>query len=318
MASWFGIPRQDNARKEFPLSHPCSCSHVKIERTASPSRSLNKVEETLVDVIGELIQKSKQTSQGRILVVFEGGHFSTLSGADEFSIHSQQSAFQVADHLILRFSRDVRIVFGILADDLGQVCHTEQPVCTIAPPAPPALEKAIEIPGTLYDVLKAHKLFSPDKLILLSEKSAKNRGIKWFREYLKSHVANIAERSSGLSVEEEGGLKRLSFTGSDGQSVLVADMTNEWKWISYCPLIMAQHYYDLSQRAQKIFPSTQNRIVVDFSFIDDRGKVCKGAELSLRAYPHKDLKIINVCFADVLGTVFTIDQHSSSQFNHTP
>lgn len=276
-----------------------------MEAVASETSTLSEVEEAILD----LVHSSKQAHEGKILVVLEGGHFSTTSGADEFTINSQQSAFKIADQLIRRFSRNMRIVFGVLADDLGQVCSAEQNVCIITPPTASKSDKAIEIPVALYDVLKAHRLFTPERLILLSEKTARNRGIKWLREYVKDQAEAIAKKTSKLSIENEEGLDQLYFTASDGQSVLVADMISEWRWASHCPLIMAQHYFDLSQKAKKFLESAQHQIIIDFSFIDDRNKVCKGAELSLEVYPHKSMEIINVCFGDDTGTIFTIDQH---------
>lgn len=267
--------------------------------------TLKPVEQDIIKRIEALCGNSDE----RFLVALEGGHFSTMYGADEFTIQSQRSAFRVAEEIIRLYSKRAKVVFGVLADDLGQVCSAEENVCTVALPS--NKDQKVEIPKELHDELIASSLYKPEKLIFLSEKTARNRGIQFLRKYTKKHEYDIKHGGLHLSFEEDDVKKRLFFTASDNQRIAVADVIDGWQWSSFCPLIMAQHYADLQANAIKLFSGPTKHILLDFSFIDDRNKVNKGAELSQRTYPNMtSATIINVCFGDDEGDMYTIDEHA--------
>ena len=269
--------------------------------------TLKSVEQDIIKRVAGVIGDTDE----RFLIALEGGHFSTMYGADDFTIESQKSAFRVAEGLIKKYKKQAKIVFGVLADDLGQVCSTEQNVCTVALPG--NKDQKVEIPQELHDELTASKLYKADKLIFLSEKTARNRGIQYLRKYTKTHADDIKKGASHLLFKEESGRDRLYFKASDGQSIAVADVI-DWQWSSFCPLIMAQHYADLHGNAAKLFAGTAKQIIVDFSSSDDRNKVNKGAELSQRTYPAMhDVIVINVCFGDDEGDLYTIDVHNPKE-----
>lgn len=267
------------------------------------------------DVEKEIIKRidafSAQTKE-QFVVVLEGGHFSSKFGADEFTVQSQQSAFKIAQHVITNYAKKARVAFAVLADDLGQVCSADTNACTVDNDGPIKNDKQLEIPPELQEILQSNKLFKRDKLVFMSEKTARNRGIQSLRKYVKAHADDIASGKSHLKItEDEAGLRRLSFTAKDGQDIIVADMFDDWQWSSFCPLIMAQHYYDLQHKVHSIFSTAKHQLLIDFSFIDDRTKVNKGAELSLKTYPYATrVAIVNVCFGDDAGDMYTIDTHN--------
>ena len=70
----------------------------------------NKVLELLDDIIDV---------SARPMIILEGGHYSPVTGADEFSIAPLRAALGVGEHLIEHFGKRFRLVFGILVDNLG-------------------------------------------------------------------------------------------------------------------------------------------------------------------------------------------------------
>jgi hypothetical protein len=270
---------------------------------------MNNVADTLHPVEQEIISRITKIRhlEERFLVVLEGGYFTTTYGADEFTIQSQRSVFRVAKQLKRIFGNDIRIVFGVLGNDLGQICASDANVCEIGTPNDNA---QITIPDKLQFELDAHPHLRANQLIFLTEKRARNRGLRYFREYYHRYRDDIESGSSHLAAVETPVGIQLYFRATDGQETAVALKREGWQWSSYCPLIMAQHYADVSQQARKLFSRIDNCIVVDLAFIEDRHKVGKGAELALRSYEHmSDVTILNVCFGDDEGELFTIDEH---------
>ena len=263
---------------------------------------LRPVEQEIIDRIARI-----RTTNGRFLVVLEGGYFTTAHGVDEFTLQSQRSVFRVARQLKRLFNDDVRIVFGVLANDLGQVCSSDTNMCEIGVRSQTAQAK---IPDELQLEFDAYPYMRADQPIFLTEKRARNRGLRYFRDYYQQYTSDIKTGHSHLGVIENGDGTQLFFKSSDGQETAVAQQRTGWQWSSYCPLIMAQHYADVSQYARKLFPKTGDCFVVDLAFIEDRHKVSKGAELALRTYQNMvGVTIFNVCFGDDHGDLFTIDEH---------
>jgi hypothetical protein len=55
----------------------------------------------------------------RPVILLEDGHYNPVTGADKFSIVTLRAALGVGEHLIEHFGKRLRLVFGILVDNLG-------------------------------------------------------------------------------------------------------------------------------------------------------------------------------------------------------
>jgi hypothetical protein len=271
--------------------------------TTCLTKALRPVEQDTVDRISLLCEQFL-----RFVVILEGGYFTATHGADAFTIQSQRSVFRMASQLKHKYGDRVRIVFGVLGNDLGQVCSSDKTSCHIASSSGPVVRT--QLPPELQAELDNYPHYRSDQLIFLTERRARNRGLRHFIDYYQQHRDDILRGISHLNAVVEGNRVQLYFKSEDGQNTAVAQKYDGWQWSSYCPLIMAQHYADVSQRAYKLFSGIQRSIIADLAFIDDRHKVSKGAELALQTYPHMgDASILNVCFGDDEGELYTIDEH---------
>jgi hypothetical protein len=258
------------------------------------------------DIFDRIIKAPKPS--GRCLVVLGGGYFTTTHGVDEFAIQSERSAVKIATYLKRKLDDNVRIVFAVLANDLGRVCSEDASICELKPQS--LASNSPDMPAELQSELESYPHFRPNQLISCTERTMRNRGLRHFRGYTQAHSRAIEENASHLAINPSGGKQQLCFRGEDGTTTAVAEMRNGWVWSSYCPLIMAQYYADLVRRSRDRFSGTSFCIVADLAFADDRYKVNKGAELALMSYPHlSNVQILNVCYADNDQDLYTVDEH---------
>jgi hypothetical protein len=264
--------------------------------------NLKPVEQDIVTRIAELRNGVEHFS-----VVLEGGYFTTAHGVDEFTIQSQRSVFRIARQLHHTYGSTIKVIFGILANDLGQVCESSVNVCLTNDAGEVPTE--VGIPTALQEELNAFPYLHTHQLIFQTERRARNRGLRHFRKYYESHSVDIRNGSSHLTASEDENEIGLYLKGPGEQHTAVAKTRGDWQWSSYCPLIMAQHYADISQRARKR-SGTSDCVIIDLASIEDRHKVDKGAELALASYSSmRRTAIMNVCFGDDTGELYVIDEH---------
>ena len=84
-----------------------------------------------------IIENSYATSTGKLVVYLEGGHFNRQFGADEFALNTLSDAVAFGKKLISKYQKNIKLVYGILVDDLGIACSEDS--CTL-----PQLEKISE------------------------------------------------------------------------------------------------------------------------------------------------------------------------------
>jgi hypothetical protein len=226
------------------------------------------------------------------LVFLEGGHFDPRFGADDFSKASLDAALDLGSHLIRVYGRRLRVVFGVLQDDLGLDCAGD--ACSLGERGPS--DPRAGLPDALEARLAACRYVKRDRVEVFRERAAKNRGISRLRRILAAgSVPFLCEETAG---EET----RILLQADDGQRVLLACRRGA-AWVASCPLIMAQHYADVVSRLDRRF-SHSPVLLIDYSRLADRNKVERGAELALRlmiADAAAPCHIINVFYADDAG-----------------
>jgi hypothetical protein len=183
------------------------------------------------------------------------------------------AALQLTEALIRTYVRRVRVMLAVLVDDLGLGCGPD--ACTrdttLAAPAPDTLPAALEAR------LSAHRLVRRDRVVLTTERNARNRGLAALRGW--EEVPDL------LAWHGAAGARRAVFHSDDGAQIPLAEETGPGRWTARCPLLMAQHYADLRATAARRYAPAWPTVIVDLSVGADQPKVTRGAELAVRR-PH--------------------------------
>ncbi len=254
--------------------------------------------------LGRLVASSTKP----LVIYLEAGHYVSAKGPDEFSTASLGQALALATNLILDFKEKIRIVFGILQDDLGMKCDDN--ACSL----PMQNHKTLDgVPEALLALLRQSPVVKLDKLMLFSERSAKNRGINRLRRLAKEDSSQ-----SGIHRESETGREGIFFSSLDRQEIPLVLIT-EQRWVAKCPTLMGQHYADVLIALGKRFPPEYPVAIVDVSDLMDRNKVGRGSEAALRLFckdldKRAELHIINLFFEDPSGDVFISEDYDSRDF----
>lgn len=261
------------------------------------------MEEVALDIYAKVIKQLPDDST----IVFDCGHFDSVLGVDEFSIQTAQLAVALFDLCDSKRRKGLKVVFAILLDDVGMSCDQDAMICL---PKDAKQVSRTDIPEDIIQILRPTVGFRKEKAKLFSEKTARNRGIQYFRKNLSALLEDV--RFS--LVEGEDGRPHLYFRTLQGHNILMADLTTDAVWSGHCPLLMGMHYRDVAIWAQGVFPNNGKVAVVDFSLSQDRGKVNGGAQICM-ASADKQMNIgsiTNICFADEDLDIYTLDTYGES------
>ena len=272
---------------------------------------VGKVERELLNLIKGDIEDNYPIISAFYL---EGGHFDPRYPVTDFSKDSLVKVLDIANNAILMHKRKLKVVLGILIDDLGLQCGTE--VCDIsAPVVSTEIQGLAPVPQELEEVLEKYTIVKRDKLVLQGERNCKNRGI----QSLKKIVTNTLDHYPELSLEEMDMVTKVIFSNKQGQKIVLAESKGKDIWTAKCPLIMAQHYKDTYQKIAKLNPQVNAFHIIDFSEMDDFHKVVNGTEVALKIFLNDEqinsnkLKITNVFLSDFDVEHYSINTQSSTE-----
>lgn len=252
----------------------------------------------------QLYDKLSHDVSPKSVVVIDCGHFDSVTGIDEFSIATTQLASVLFEKTEDLRRKGLKIVFAVLIDDVGMTCDTDAMVCL---PKDSKVMARPTIPNAIYDILKTTTGFRDERLKLFSEKTARNRGIQFYRKHL-DEIQALPKFFIETSTNDSN---QLLFENDQGQRVLVADLTTDSLWTGHCPLLMAMHYRDIATWASKLFADRTAVHIIDFSLSQDRGKVNSGAQIATAYAPNSALaSITNLCSADEELDVYSMDSYS--------
>lgn len=252
------------------------------------------------DWVGEVLEQSVTP----LVVVLEGGHFDPISGSDAFAENSLICSLRIGRDLIQRYGRKVRVVYGVLIDDLGLDCDGS--ACNINTGRQDHSERWL--PPELEAILAHDRFVKRERVILSTERHSRNHGLKQFKRLLRKGADQV---ENAWTVEERDGLQTYLLRADDGMTVEIA-RREDMRWTIKCPLIMASHYAHLVMQVEHRFQPGHGIAIVDFSELSDRGKVTRGSELALRAMiPAESTNgmrsILNVFWGDDVGDLFFTD-----------
>lgn len=261
--------------------------------------------------IADAVERGKDP----VVVYLEGGHFSAAWGVDDFCLSSQAHAQALAQNLIMEFKDRVRIVFGVMREDIGLTCGED--VCV---PGSTNGEEEIHggIPDKLRRLLEASPVVKMPRLMVFSERTAKNRGIARLRRIFPDKRTPERDPPKGMYMDWSAGKAGVYFTSADLQEIKLADV-HDGVWNAKCPTLMGQHYADVLKALSLRFHRGLPVNIIDFSVIMDRNKVTRGSEAALRYFRGKDdmeaeVKIVNLFYDDPEGKLSIVKECASGDF----
>lgn len=260
-------------------------------------KTVGKIESKLLSVIDSDVDSYFP----QIPVVYlEGGHYDPRYPVTEFSIDSLHKALSIANNSIVKHKKKLKVVLGILIDDLGLQCGSDS--CDISVHSSVSDEEDTDdLPAALENVLAQYSIVKRDRVMLQGERNCKNRGIQSLKRIIAQHKINPRPE---LFVEEAPQLTQVFFKNAQDQSILLAESKNKDIWTAKCPLIMAQHYSDIYQKVSKLHPQTSAYHIIDFSEIDDYHKVITGAEVAMKIFLRneqtegREMQVTNIFLSD--------------------
>ncbi len=273
-------------------------------------KNISKVESELITLIQEDVTECSPTVTA---VYLEGGHFDPRYSATDFSTDSLTKALNVANNAILAHKKDIKIVLGVLIDDLGLQCGVES--CEISPSPTQKSDNTglAPLPDELETILDQYKFVKRDKLVIQGERNCKNRGIQSLRKIVSNQLTQFPQ----LSLKQVNEVTQVIFRNQQGTDIVLAESKDKDIWIAKCPLIMAQHYKDAYQKALKIHPQVGACHIMDFSEMDDYNKVVNGTEVAMALFLRPSilgdnkLKISNVFLSDFDAEHYSINTVAS-------
>ncbi|NAX48810.1 hypothetical protein CAG70_17640 [Photobacterium halotolerans] len=198
----------------------------------------------------------------------------------------------------------IRLVFGILIDDLGLQCGNAG--CSIQDTT---TTETNEIPNELESILTSAKIIKRDRVVLFSERTTKNRAIS----SLKKRIIQDSKAIRLVYQENIENIKVMMPLNDSGDEILLSNKKEHIFGIK-CPGIMGQHYEDVIIKLKERFFQANDFHIIDWSEIMDKTKVSHGARAFTRVFnTHRSsevqhIQITNIFFADDSGQLV--------KFNH--
>ena len=257
----------------------------------------------LSTTVRELIGDSKA------VILLEAGHFDPRHGATEFSKETLRDALFMIRSLVKEYGKSVRIILGILIDDLGLECG--ETACTITPGAtrPGSTD---EIPQELEEILKSPYV-KRDRLLISSERTCKNRGLLTLKKLLKTDT--FEDKISLIPTPNQD--TKVFFEDSELNQILLSEFSGAI-WKAKCPTIMGQHYVDCFAKMIERDREAEKLIIIDWSERLDIPKVTAGSQAAFKVFVSEStqqlsLHIVNIFFSDDAGEFCEILPYSNSQ-----
>ena len=210
------------------------------------------------------------------VAMLEGGHFNPLLGPSRFSYQSLSDALDFGSTLIRLFPNRLRLVLGILVDDLGMTSNAPPRHNTGQSYAPEHL------PEEIRETLAASQIVKLERLLIGSERNAKNRVI----DRLKQHIRAGDGSQEKIMVDRTDDAKRVLLR-QDGQNNIHLATFKSHTATAHCPAIMGQHYADCFRTMHKRFPKAERLLIIDWSEMMDQWKVSGGSKTCVGLFQSK-------------------------------
>jgi hypothetical protein len=260
--------------------------------------TLTKLEKEVFQLMEKYIDENN-FSEPPVLYL-EGGHYDPRYAINDFSIDSLTHVLNIANNLITTYKGRIKIVIGILVDNLGLQCTETS--CDIHENGK-SKDSYDELPPEIEKILDQYFIVKRDKILISNERNCKNKTISFLKKAVKTH-------HDCLSIEHKDDIDSVVFHAPDQQDIQLAEIKNTITWSAKCPSIMAQHYSNVTTKILKRFPGAQDVTIIDFSEIDDINKVTRGVETAFEVYLPEILETEKINIHNVFMTDFGGDQYT--------
>ncbi len=249
--------------------------------------------------------------QSSSVIMLESGHFNPEIGPSRFSHQSLNDALDLGSALIRLFPKRLRLVLGILVDDLGIPFATQPGACSGQHYSPCMLPEGIQ------QILRASHIVKLDRFLIASERNAKNRAI----DQLKRLLDTGPEPDERMVVDRTDDDVRRLLLQQESQSNIHLATLNRHTATAHCPAIMGQHYADCFRTIQKRFPKAERLLIIDWSEMMDRWKVISGSKTCVDlllpdTIEQPERGIINIFFGDDAGELYRLHEEQSRLHLH--
>ncbi len=242
----------------------------------------------ILDFVSSEVAKLRN---GKYYSIFlEAGHFSP-GNIEKSSLRSFESSVDLAKELKYSFGRRVRVLLGVLVDDLGLTCS--EGLCS-----PQGILKHKGLPTEYEQILNDLGLKIPFEVKLSSERNIKNKAINIFKKDLSVLRGNENFKVTG-DIGHQGYYLDDIFLGT----------SSGYKFAIRCPLLMGVHYYLTFLDMNKKLPFSEKFYIFDWSLFSEMAKVNQGRYVFEHLFrskfisPDKEMLILNT---------FTNDSHTDA------
>lgn len=259
---------------------------------------LSKLENDVFQLVEKYISENEFSTPP--IVYLEGGHYDPRYDISDFSLDSLTHVLNISNNLILKYKGDIKIVIGILIDNLGLQCA--ESVCEVTG-NDEFLKGSEELPVEIENILSKYLIVKRDKIIISNERNCKNKTISFLKK-------TIDTNHNCISIDDKNETLSVLYHASDNQSIQLAEIKNNVTWVAKCPAIMAQHYNNITNKILKRFNNASDITIIDFSEIEDINKVTRGVEVAVDVYIPSILKAEKVNIHNVFMTDFGDNEYS--------
>ncbi|MCV9927068.1 hypothetical protein OIU83_05370 [Flavobacterium sp. LS1R49] len=233
---------------------------------------LNLLENNIFQLIEKYISENQFMTPP--IIYLEGGHYDPRYEISDFSLNSLTHVLNISNNLIVKHKGDIKIVIGILVDNLGLSCNEN--TCEITNHSE-TIKNNDTLPEEIEKILNKYLIVKREKIIISNEKNCKNKTISFLKKSIKLNHDSI-------TIEDKNGVLSILYHAQDNQFIQLAEIKNDVIWIAKCPSIMAQHYSNITDKILKRFNDASDITIIDFSESEDMNKVTRGVEVAVNVY----------------------------------
>jgi hypothetical protein len=263
----------------------------------------------------ELFQSLRTIISGNspTAIFLEAGHFDPRYAVDQFSKASLEDALQITKLLVKEYGKNVKIVLGVLVDDLGLDCSGN--VCSISKDAPKITQESErKLPSELENIFTTSPFYKKERLVISSERTCKNRGLNKLKKFTKHY-----HQDSNIEINKSENKGKVSFKDNENNDILLAEFIDD-VWKAKCPTIMGQHYIDCFNLMRQRFANIEQLIVIDWTEMLDYSKVTAGSQAAMKVFKNEEvqnlnLTIFNIFFGDNIGELYEIKSFNNLSFD---
>jgi hypothetical protein len=259
---------------------------------------LNLLENDVFQLIEKYISENQFITPP--IIYLEGGHYDPRYEISDFSLNSLRHVLNISNNLIVKHKGNIKIVIGILIDNLGLACSETS--CEIT--EKDSFNKNSDtLPLEIEKVLDNYIIVKREKIIISNERNCKNKTISFLKKNTKTNHDSI-------SIESKNDILSILYHARDNQLIQLAEIKNDVVWTAKCPSIMAQHYTNITDKILKRFSDATDITIIDFSESEDMNKVTRGVEVAFDMYIPTVLNTERVNIHNVFMTDYGDNQYT--------